>query len=94
MLWLWLNGAWLAGLRRGHAAQGGAAQALFDVVSACWLALFVTGLFDNYPWLTSSWPAAMLLGLLAGALIASLRAATPGNGDQDPQSNMRSAAKS
>ena len=36
----------------------------------------------------------MLLGLLAGALIASLRAATPGNGGQDPQSNMRSAAKS
>ncbi|MBK7199185.1 O-antigen ligase family protein [Candidatus Amarolinea dominans] len=94
LLWLWLNGAWLVGLRRGHAAQGSAALALFDAVSACWLALFVCGLFDNYPWLTSSWRAAMLLGLLAGALIASLRAATPGNGDQDPQSNMRSAAKS
>lgn len=72
LLWLWLNGAWLAGLRRGHAAPGGVAQALFDAVSACWLALFVTGLFDNHAWLSSSWRAALLLGILSGALIASM----------------------
>lgn len=72
LLWLWLNGAWWVGLRRGQAAPGRAAQALFDAVSACWLALFVTGLFDNHAWFISSWRAALLLGILSGALIASL----------------------
>ena len=77
LLWLWLNGAWLVGLRRSPSMQDAWASLLFDTTGACWLALFVCGLFDNYPWLTSSWRAALLLGILAGALAASQRRATP-----------------
>jgi len=77
LLWLWLNGAWLIGLWRSPPTQDPWASRLFDVTAACWLALFVCGLFDNYPWLTSSWRAALLLGILAGALAASQRRATP-----------------
>ena len=77
LLWLWLNGAWLVGLRRSSARPDAWASLLFDTTAACWLALFVCGLFDNYPWLTSSWRAALLLGILAGALAASQRRAMP-----------------
>ena len=77
-LWLWLNGAWLAGLRHLPRPREAWAARLFDTAAACWLALFVCGLFDNYPWLTTSWRAALLLGILTGALAASQRGETAG----------------
>lgn len=78
VLWLWLNGAWLAGLRHLPRHRDAWASRLFDTAAACWLALFVCGLFDNYPWLTTSWRAALLLGILTGALAASQRGETTG----------------
>lgn len=77
ILWLWLSWAWL-GLRWPPkrvpgSDQPDAAYAVFHAAVASWLTLFVIGLFDNYTWLTASWRAAMVLGLLAGALAAASR---------------------
>ncbi len=80
LLWLWLNWAWLAGRRR----VGEQAGLLFDASAASWLALFVIGLVDNHPWLTVSWRAALLLGLLTGALIASLERRSPATPTAEP----------
>jgi hypothetical protein len=75
VLWLWLGWAWL-GVRWPPkpvpgATQPDAAYAVFHAAVASWLALFAIGLFDNYTWLTASWRAAIILGILAGALAAS-----------------------
>lgn len=76
-LWLWLNWAWL-GVRwpsqpTPDRPQPDAAYVVFHAAAASWLALFVIGLFDNHTWLTASWRAAIMLGLLAGALAAASR---------------------
>lgn len=74
VLWLWLGWAWL-GVRWPSkpvpdATQPAAGYAVFHAAVASWLTLFVIGLFDNYTWLTVSWRAAIMLGILAGALAA------------------------
>ncbi len=76
-LWLWLNWAWL-GVRWPSPPASApphrcASYTVFHAAVASWLALFVIGLFDNYTWLTASWRAAIMVGLLAGALAAASR---------------------
>lgn len=73
-LWLWLNWAWLGVPWPARPKPGTtAAYTVFHVAVASWLALFAIGLVDNHTWLTASWRAAIMVGLLAGALAAAVR---------------------
>lgn len=85
-LWLWLGWAWLGVRWPSQPAPGctrpAADYTVFHAAVASWLALFVIGLFDNYTWLTASWRAAIMLGILAGALAAGAKAV---HGDKNPR---------